>query len=228
MKISILGTGMVGRTLAEKMTSLGHDVVLGTRNAASTIARSEVDRMTGISFSDWLKGNPKVQVKNYADLPTDTSLYFNATSGSGSAEALLAVGKDKLKGKTILDISNPLDFSKGMPPTLSVCNTDSLAEQLQREFADSHLVKSLNTMNCFLMMNPSLVPGDHSVFVSGNHAPAKQEVKNLLGSIGWKASNIIDLGDISTARGTEMLLPIWLRLWGALGSPNFNFHIAKA
>lgn len=133
-------------------------------------------------------------------------------SGSGSIDALNAVGKEKLNGKIILDIANPLDFSQGMPPSLLICNTDSLGEKIQREFPESKVVKGLNTMNCYLMMSPSLVPGDHNVFISGNDDEAKKEVESLLISIGWKKSNIIDLGDISTTRGTEMLLPIWLRL----------------
>ena len=115
-----------------------------------------------------------------------------------------------------------------MPPTLSVCNTDSLGEQIQARFPEVKVVKSLNTMNTYIMMHPETIPGDHTVFVSGNDNEAKKSVSDLLKNIGWKADNIIDLGDISTARGTEMLLPVWLRLWGALGNANFNFHIQRA
>jgi len=125
----------------------------------------------------------------------------------------------------MLDISNPLDFSKGMPPSLSVCNTDSLGEQIQRTYPELKVVKTLNTMNAYIMVNPAALPSDHTVFVSGNDGSAKQQVKNILKSFGWKEKNMIDLGDITTARGTEMLLPIWVRLWGALQNPMFNFNI---
>lgn len=183
--------------------------------------------MTGKSFVDWLKENNKIKLTDLDKTPEDSELFINATSGDGTLHSLSTIGKNKLKGKVILDIANPLDFSKGMPPTLSICNTDSLGEQIQKEFPESKVVKSLNTMNAYLMVNPSIVAGDHTVFMSGNDKDAKQKIVNLLSSFGWKESNIIDLGDISTARGTEMLLPIWLRLWNALGTPEFNFHIAR-
>lgn len=227
MKISILGTGMVGQTIAGKMVALGHQVFMGTRDAQQTKTRTEPNRMTGTSFADWLKNNSSVNVVNFDALPADSDIYINATNGFGSLDALKATGKDKLSGKIILDISNPLDFSKGMPPSLFVVNTDSLGEQIQQEFTDSKVVKSLNTMNCFIMMNPSILPGEHNVFVSGNDSGAKKEVINLLTSVGWKKSNIIDLGDISTARGTEMILAIWVRLMGVLGTAEFNFNIVK-
>jgi 8-hydroxy-5-deazaflavin:NADPH oxidoreductase len=146
----------------------------------------------------------------------------------GSVEALNNAGKENLKGKVLLDVANPLDFSKGMPPFLNPGNTDSLAELLQRSFPDLKVVKTLNTMNALLMVNPSLVPGDHNVFVSGNDPAAKLSAISLLKSFGWKESNILDLGDLTTARGTEQLLPIWLRLWGKSQSPMFNFHIVVA
>ncbi len=228
MKINVLGTGVVGQTIATKMLELGHEVSMGTRNAQQTKSRADKNHMSNQSFSDWHADHSKVNLQDYENLPTNCDLYINATSGGSSLDALNALGKDNLRSKIILDIANPLDFSKGMPPSLSVCNTDSLAEQIQRSFPDSKVVKSLNTMNCFLMMNPLLVKGDHSVFISGNDTSAKNTVKILLESIGWSSKNIIDLGDITTARATEMLLPIWLRLWGALGSAEFNFHIQKA
>ena len=227
MKISILGTGIVGQTIAAKMTELKHEVFMGTRDAAVTSSRIKSNPMSGKSFPDWHKSNPVVSLVNYQDLPDDTDVFINATGGQGSIAALESVGHTKLEHKVILDIANPLDFSQGMPPSLYVCNTDSLAEQIQKEFPGSQIVKSLNTMNCFIMVNPGLVKGDHTVFMSGNDREAKAKVKSLLEDIGWNAKNILDLGDITTARGTEMLLPVWLRLWGALGTADFNFHIVR-
>ena len=151
----------------------------------------------------------------------------NATSGSGALPALEGAGADALGDKILLDISNPLDFSKGFPPSLTVCNTDSLAEQLQRAFPRVRLVKTLNTTTAAVMVNPGAVGGgDHTMFVAGNDAEAKAKVKGWLGEwFGWR--DVIDVGDVTNARGTEMLLPIWVRLWGALGSPMFNFKIVR-
>ncbi|EMR03251.1 NADPH-dependent F420 reductase [Cesiribacter andamanensis] len=227
MNITILGTGMVGQTIAAKLQELGHQITLGTRSVNDTLQRTAANPMTGTSFADWHATHSGIRIAPYQEAATDADLIINATSGAGSLEALRGVGSKALAGKVLLDVANPLDFSKGMPPTLFVCNTDSLGEQIQREFPEARVVKGLNTMNAYLMMNPQLVPGDHTVLLSGNDADAKKEIVRLLNSLGWKEKNIIDLGDISTARGTEMLLPVWIRLWGALGSPEFNFHIAR-
>lgn len=218
-KINILGTGMVGRTIARKMHQLGYDVYVGTRDVSATLSKLS-EKSQAALFEDGT-----ATLASYDQLPADADIFINATNGAGSLAALQAVGSDKLMGKTVIDIANPLDFSNGMPPSLFVCNTDSLAETLQRAFPDTHIVKSLNTMNCELMMNPSLVPGHHAVFVCGNDAAAKSAVTALLKQIGWADNTIYDLGDISAARGTEMMLPVWLRLWQSLGTASFNFGI---
>jgi hypothetical protein len=161
----------------------------------------------------------------FADAAAFGEIIFNCTSGMASLDALRQAGAGNLDGKILIDVANPLDFSKGMPPTLSVCNTDSLGEQIQRAFPGARVVKTLNTMNTNVMVDPGLVPGDSDVFVSGNDAAAKAQVTEILKSwFGWRS--IIDLGDITTARGTEMLLPIWLRLWSTFKTLNINFHIA--
>lgn len=227
MKITILGTGMVGQTIASKLALMGIDVIMGTRNPEETRNRTEPNQMTGISFSDWYKENKSVELKALAQSSKDADLIINATSGHASLKALEEVGEENLDSKVLLDIANPLDFSKGMPPSLFVCNTDSLGEQIQSRFPKLKVVKSLNTMNAYIMVNPESIPNDHNVFLSGNDSSAKEFVSSFLESIGWNKESIIDLGDISTARGTEMLLPIWLRLWGSLGHANFNFHIQQ-
>src|SRR5436309_2551845 len=151
---------------------------------------------------------------------------FNFTYDMATLDALKLAGEENMKGKILIDVANPLEFSKGMPPTLSVSNTDSLGEQIQRAFPDVKVVKSLNTMNCKLMVNPSLVRGDHDVFVSGNDQTAKSRVTEILKNwFGWKS--VVDLGDIGSARGAEQLLPLWVRLVGALGTANFNLKIVK-
>jgi 8-hydroxy-5-deazaflavin:NADPH oxidoreductase len=228
MNIAVFGTGMVGQSIAGRLEELGHSISMGTRDVSRTLARSEKDR-TGASFQDWYEPRKqKIKILSFAEAAAGAELIFNCTSGGGSLEALSIAGEANIANKIVVDVANPLDFSNGMPPSLNPCNTDSLAEVIQRTFPSVRVVKSLNTMNAFLMVNPALVPGDHNVFVSGNDQDSKVKVSQLLKSFGWKEKNIIDLGDITTARGTEQLLPVWLRLWGALQTPMFNFHIVVA
>jgi 8-hydroxy-5-deazaflavin:NADPH oxidoreductase len=140
---------------------------------------------------------------------------------------LTAAGADNLAGKVLVDIANPLDLSKGMPPTLAVCNDDSLGERIQAAFPEAWVVKTLNTMNCQVMVDPARVPGEHAVFLSGDDDSAKREVTDLLGDFGWPEERIIDLGGISTARGTEMYLPLWLSLYGQLQTGDFNIGVMR-
>ncbi|MEW5986726.1 MAG: NAD(P)-binding domain-containing protein [Chloroflexota bacterium] len=227
MKIGILGTGVVGQTIGAKLAELGHEVMIGTRDVAATLARTEPGFYGNPPFSVWQQQNPTVKVGTFAEAARHGELLINATSGGVTLAALATAGKANLDSKVLIDISNPLDFSKGMPPSLLVSNTDSLAEQIQRAFPAVKVVKTLNTMNTNLMVNPrQLADGDHHVFVSGNDAVAKAQVTTLLkDGFGWR--NVVDLGDITTARGTEMLLPIWIRLMGVLQTPLFNFKIVK-
>jgi hypothetical protein len=225
MKIGILGTGVVGQTIAEKLSQLGHSVMMGTRDKQATLAKTGKDNFGRPPFSEWLKNNSKVQFGTYSDAASFGEFLVNATSGTGSIEALKLAGENNMANKVLLDISNPLDFSKGMPPTLTICNTDSLGEQIQRTFPKLKVVKSLNTLNAYLMVNPGLLPEPTNIFMNGNDLDAKSEVRKLLSSFGWNSKDIIDMGDISTARGTEQILPIWVRLWGTLQTPMFNFKI---
>jgi predicted dinucleotide-binding enzyme len=226
MRIGILGTGAVGRTVASALAALGHDVVLGTRDPKRTLARSGPDNRGRPSVADWLQENPAVRLATFADATRDAEMVVNATSGEGTLPAIQSAGKANLAGKVLLDIANPLDFSRGFPPSLSVCNTDSLAEQIQRAVPEARVVKSLNTVNTSVMVDPAAVgDGDHSIFVCGNDAEAKASVVGLLREFGWR--DIIDLGDLSNARGTEMYLPIWVRLMGTLGTPTFNVKVVR-
>lgn len=227
MRIGIFGTGVVGRTIAAALAGNGHDVMIGTRDPRATLERDDASGTTKTSFREWQKANASVKLGTFAEAARFGEAIVNATSGSGALPALEGGGADALGDKILLDISNPLDFSKGFPPSLTVCNTDSLAEQLQRAFPRVRLVKTLNTTTAAVMVNPGAVGGgDHTMFVAGNDAEAKAKVKSWLGEwFGWR--DVIDLGDVTNARGTEMLLPIWVRLYGALGSPMFNFKIVR-
>lgn len=200
MKFAVIGTGDVGRAIAEKLASEGHEV----RSASRTAGGGRY---------------PHAEAAAWAEV------IVNATKGDASVDALRLAGRTNLAGKVLIDVANPLDFSKGMPPTLFVKDDDSLGERIQREFPEARVVKTLNTMASRLMVAPGLVKGQHSVFMSGNDKDAKRLVEDLLRAWGWK--DIVDLGDITTARGTEMLMPLWIRLWAAFGNTDFNFHIAR-
>jgi len=226
MKIGVIGTGTVGRTMAARLAELGHSVTIGTRDPAATTARTEPDGMGNPPFASWHAEHQDITLATFEQTAQHGEFVINATGGSGSLAALTAAGAENLQGKVLIDISNPLDFSRGFPPFLSVDNTDSLGEQIQRAFPEVRVVKSLNTMAATLMAEPKqLAGGDHSVFVSGNDADAKATVTTLLEGLGH--TDVIDVGDITTARGSEMLLPIWVRLMTALGTPIFNFKIVR-
>ena len=217
MKIAVLGTGNVGDTIGSKLIALGHTVMMGSRTADNEKAKAFVDRHA-----------EKASAGTFADAASYGEIIFNCTAGVGSIEALKLAGEKNLNGKIIIDIANPLDFSKGMPPSLAISNTNSLGEEIQKTFPQTKVVKALNTMWCGLMVNPTMVNGgDHSTFVSGNDTAAKEKVKEILKSFGWLDKNILDLGDITKARGTEMYLPLWLSIYGATNNGAFNFKIVS-
>ncbi|MBI4897550.1 MAG: NAD(P)-binding domain-containing protein [Actinobacteria bacterium] len=214
MKIGILGTGTVGRTLAARIAELGHEVTIGARRADSESLRP-FEEMTGV-----LTGS-------FADAAAGADLVINATNGMASLEALATVG-EALDGKTLLDLANELDASQGMPPRPLASADNSLAQKIQQAHPSVSVVKSLNTMNCDVMVDPSLVPGDHAVFVSGDDDQAKTRVKDLLRQFGWRDDQILDLGGIETAAAAEMLMHIWLRVMVARGgfeAGPFNFAV---
>jgi 8-hydroxy-5-deazaflavin:NADPH oxidoreductase len=214
MKFAVLGTGSVGQAIAGKLAALGHEVKMGARDAGNEKAAA------------WAKEAGRgASHGTFADAATFGEIAFNCTSGAASLDALKAAGAKNLSGKVLIDVANPLDFSKGMPPTLFTGSGDSLAEQIQREFPDVKVVKALNTVNAKVMVEPAKVPGDSDVFVCGNDADAKKHVTALLSEFGWKS--VIDLGDVTAARGTEAYLLLWLRLWGALETTDFNVRIVK-
>jgi predicted dinucleotide-binding enzyme len=215
MNIGILGTGTVGTTLGDKLVRMGHSIKMGSRSAANEKAIA------------WVRLHEKSASQGtFAEAAAFGEIIFNCTSGMKSLEALQQAGAENLRGKILIDVANPLDFSIGMPPSLSVCNTDSLGEQIQRAFPDTKVVKTLNTVNASVMINPALVPGNHDLFICGNDPAAKTTVVEFLQrEFGWKS--VIDLGDMAGARATEMWLPLWLRLYTLFQTPNFNIHVVK-
>jgi 8-hydroxy-5-deazaflavin:NADPH oxidoreductase len=209
MQIAILGTGAVGPALAKALSAAGHQVTIGTRDPEQTKAREQ-----------WAEVD--LPLAAYQDL--DADIFINATNGSGSLPALQAVG-DALKGKVVIDASNPLDFSQGFPPSLFVSNTDSLAEQLQRELPEARVVKMFNTMANQVMINPRGLADDSTIFVAGNDADARQNAASIAADLGW--TDVFDLGDLTAARGLEMYLPLWVRIFAQLGRPEFNIKLVR-
>jgi predicted dinucleotide-binding enzyme len=187
-------------------------VVIGTRDA---------DKLRG-----WQSSNQRVLIGSFAETAAHGEMMFNATNGTGSLSALALAGEANLADKILVDVSNPFDYSNGFPPSLTVSGTDSLAEQIQRAFPNSRVVKTLNTVTARVMTHPlEVANGDHHVFISSNDLEAKASVSELLRTFGW--INIFDLGDLSTARGTEAYMLLWVRLYGALNTGMLNIRIMK-
>jgi predicted dinucleotide-binding enzyme len=214
MKIGVFGTGMVGEAIGSRLVGLGHEVKMGSRQAGNEKAQAWAEA-AGAGASEG----------SFADAAAFGELLFNCTAGMHSIAVLESAGTENLTGKVLVDVANALDSSGGMPPTLGVCNTDSLGEQIQRAFPEARVVKALNTMNAAVMVDPASVPGAHDVFVCGDDAQAKREVGELLQSFGWSADRIRDLGGIRAARGTEMYVALWLSLYGTIGSSAFNIAV---
>ena len=211
MKLGVLGTGDVGTNLASKLTELGHEVMLGSRSAEK--AKGSVSKM-----------GAKAHSGTFADAASFGEVVFNCTNGSGSIEALRSAGAENLTGKVLIDVANPLSFVNNQL-VLTVTNTDSLGEQIQRAFPETKVVKALNTMNFRVQTNPRILHGESDVFICGNDQGAKAKVSEILGWFGWKS--IIDLGGIDRARGLEAILLIWFALSQKYNFEPLNFRIVR-
>jgi predicted dinucleotide-binding enzyme len=218
MKIGILGTGMVGNALGTRLVQKGHEVTMGSRTADNEAARKWASSL-----------GERARTATFQNAAAFGELVISCTGGMHSMEALKSVGAEPLRGKILIDVSNPLQQGKDGSITLGFCNTDSLGERIQKAFPETRVVKALNTVNCDIMIEPSRVPGNHNLFICGNDAAAKKRVTQYLSDwFGWKPDNIIDVGDITAARGTEMMMPLWMRLFqGVIGHPRFNWQIVQ-
>lgn len=226
MKISILGTGNVAQTFATKFTELGHDVVLGTRNVEDTLNRANGTT----TFKEWHVANNTVQLATFEEAVKQGEMVLNALQGGVVTAVIKSIDSQFFNDKIVIDISNPLDFSQGFPPSLLVDlqNKNSLGEEVQKLLPNAKVVKTLNTMYCGVMVNPNMLADkNHVNFISGNDAEAKKTVTNLLLTFGWDAANILDLGDITNARGTEGYLLLWIRIYSATSNGAFNVTLAK-
>ena len=215
MRIAVLGTGQVGTTLASGWVRTGHEVRLGSRTADNAAAAAWAAEQGGRHGS-------------FADVAAWGEVVVNATGGLVSLEALTSAGAENLEGKVLLDVANPLDFSAGFPPTVRQVDGFSLGEQIQRAFPTARVIKTLNTVNAAVMVDPRSLPGAHSVFVAGDDAAAKDLARELLVGLGWAPEEVVDAGGITAARGLELYLALWLTLMGSLGTPSFNIHVVRA
>jgi predicted dinucleotide-binding enzyme len=226
VRVGILGSGVVGRTVAEGFAGAGHEAMIGTRDVEALLSRTEPDAMGGPPFAAWASEHTDVAVGTFEEAGTHGEIWVNSTLGAGSIDALRAAGAEEAQGRTVIDTSNPLDFSRGFPPSLFVGNTDSLAEQIQRAFPAVRIVKAWNTMTAALMTNPTvLAGGDHTIPICGNDAAAKREVTTLLEAFGWK--DVLDLGELSNARAMEAYVTMWLAMFTALGTPLVNIKAVR-
>ena len=213
MKIGMLGSGTVGQTIAAKLAEVGQEVMMGTRSPEKLKA--------------WAGEHPTVKLGAVQETARFGELVFCAVKGDATLAVLQTAGAAALRGKILIDISNPLDFSQGMPPSLFISNTDSLGEQVQRAFPDTRVIKAFNTLTAALMVAPrSLADGDHTLLICGNDAAAKAQATALFSQwFGWR--DILDVGDITAARATEALLPLWVRLFMKFGTGNLQFKIVR-
>ena len=215
MKVGVLGTGTVGTAIGTRLIELGHEVRIGSREAGNEQAVTWAESLGGRASSG-----------DFADAASFGQVVFNCTAGEGSVNAVTSA-KDGLAGKLLIDVANVLDFSNGPPPVIPATDRDSLAEQIQRAVPEAHVVKSLNTVNNDVMVDPVRVQGDHVIFLSGDDQEAKRQALELLGEFGWPDDRVIDLGDITTARGPEMYVGLWVRLMGALDTTQFNIGLFR-
>jgi predicted dinucleotide-binding enzyme len=226
-KVGILGTGMVGQIIGAKLAELGYQVTIGTRDVAKTLAKKERNQYGAPPFGEWHTQHQNIQVGSFSDAARFGEILFICTNGGGTLDAIRLAGSENFKAKTVIDISNPLDFSRGMPPSLfpQFSNTNSLAEEIQKALPEANVVKTLNIVNCEVMVDAKKTGGDPTMFVAGNSAKAKDEVKGILKQFNW--SDTIDLGDVTGARGMEMILPIWVRTMQATQNRYFGFKIVR-
>jgi 8-hydroxy-5-deazaflavin:NADPH oxidoreductase len=217
MRYGVLGTGVVGQTLGSALIGLGHEVCMGSRSASNEGAAA------------WASSHgDSAHVGTFADAAAFGEVVLNGTAGIHSLAALEAAGPTAVASKVLIDVANPLDFSGGFPPRLSVAGNDSLAEQIQRRLPDVRVVKALNTVTASVMVDPGSLAEPTDLFIAGDDAAAKGVVTELLVELGWSRDRVRDLGGLAAARATEMYLMLWVSLMGAMGTAAFNVRVVPA
>jgi predicted dinucleotide-binding enzyme len=217
MNIGVLGTGTVGEAIASALIENKHHVRMGSRNASNEKAEAWVK-----------KAGKNASQGTFDDAAAFGDLLFLCLNGVYALDAVKSIKSNNVKEKIVIDLTNPLDFSHGMPPTiLDEYRMVSLGEKIQQELSMAYVVKTLNTVNYKLMVDATIVNnGDHHLFVCGNHADAKNKVKHfLVDNFNWKPHHFVDVGDIKSSRTVEAIVPFWVTVMQALQTPLFNFKI---
>jgi 8-hydroxy-5-deazaflavin:NADPH oxidoreductase len=215
MKIGILGSGDVGRRLADGFIELGHVVKIGSRNPHQE------------KITEWMDKHDKAKVSsgNFAEAASFGELDLIATSWAGTVDAIKMADAKNLVGKVVVDVTNPLDFSKGMPPRLAIGHTDSAGETVQRMLPDSKVVKAFNIVGNPHFIHPDFPGGPPTMFICGNDDQAKKTViDNILTKFGWES---IDIGGIEGARLLEPLAFLWIMHYFRTGNGNHAFKLLR-
>jgi predicted dinucleotide-binding enzyme len=220
MKVGVLGTGVVGEAIASALVARDNFVMMGSRKANNEKSAA------------WVKKNSKyASAGTFNEAASFADIIFICLSGEYTLDVVKDLNDQNLRNKIIVDITNPLDFTRGMPPRIleNLGNSTSLGEEIQNLLPDSYVVKTLNTVNYKLMVDARLINnGDHNLFVCGNNLDAKNKVMHLLvDSFHWKADRLIDLGGIEMSRCVEAIVPFWVAVYQKLGTPLFNFKIVQ-
>src|SRR4030066_58402 len=208
MKIGILGTGGVGRTLAAKLNADEHEVMIGTRNIADTMAKNQPDGMGNPPYKEWQKQNSKVKLGTFADAAKFGETIILATYGDVTTNAINLAGNENFNGKLVVDSTNPLDFSKGVPPGFTATLGNSLGEKIQKLIPQAKVVKAFNTIGAHIMVNAKREDGSPDILIAGNDEGAKKQFGDLIKSWGW--NSIVDMGDISEAFWLEANAMLWI------------------
>ena len=225
MKIGIFGTGIVGRTLAAKLSTDGHEVMIGTRNVANTLAKTEPDGMGNPSYKEWQKQNQKVKLGTFADAAKFGETIIIATFGDFTKNAIDLAGKENFSKKVVIDTTNPLDFSKGVPPGFTVTLGNSLGEQIQKHIPDAKVVKAFNTIGAHIIVNPTREDGVPDLLIAGNDESAKKQLGDLIKTWGW--NSVVDMGDISQSYWLEAFAMIWIYYGFKYNSWGHAFKLMK-
>ena len=211
-RVGVLGTGEVGRRLAAGFQSRGHDVMIGSRDPDKP------------ELKEWLNGEGKgVKAGTFAQAAAHGELLVLAVLGDAAESVITEVGPDEFSGKVVIDTTNPLDFSGGFPPKLSICGEDSLGERVQRALPEARVVKAFNTIGNPYFVNPSFSQGAPTMLIAGNDEAAKAAGADVLADFGW--SDVVDIGGIEGSRELEAICIAWVKIGGARGAWDHGFTL---
>ena len=212
MRVGVLGSGEVGRCLAAGFSGRGHEVMIGSRDPAKAELR------------EWLAGDGSgIEVGTFAETAAHGELLVLAVLGNAAEEAIADAGPDNFKGKIVIDAMNPLDFSGGFPPKLSIAGEDSLGERVQRALPEARVVKAFNTIGNPYFVDPSFSEGQPTMLIAGDDQSAKDTVRDVLTDFGW--SDTVDIGGIEGSRELEAICVVWVKIGGARGAWDHGFKL---